>query len=92
LAGHQAIGGPAVLFFLTFPAVFIVPYWGYFYFGMLGLYLLLIGIEAVRKAEKPGDIFGVAAALVVGNIGPGVGSILGPLGILPELKSIYRNE
>ena len=59
---------------------------------MLGLYLALTLAEACYRSQSVGDLPGTFAAIVVGNLGVGVGTIGQVLGIMPDLRRLYRND
>ena len=81
----------AVVFFLSGAVLLWLSIWGWVWGPVAGLYGALIAVETVRRAERPGDLPGLALALVIGNLGPGVGAVLGPLGLLPDQRRLYRN-
>lgn len=81
----------AAAFFLSAPLAVVVPYYGFFYLAVLAVYFTLVAIEAVRHAGSASDILGTLLAIVIGNLGPGLGSLLGPLRLLPDTRKIYRN-
>lgn len=56
------------------------------------LYLVAVLVEAVRQASRPGDIVPTAAALVIGNLGPGLGILLAAVGIKLNIPSFYCNQ
>ena len=80
------------LFTLSIPMVLVWPLWAPMYAGMLGLYLTLTFGEACRRSQSVGDLPGTFAAIVVGNLGVGVGTIGQVLGIMPDLRRLYRND
>jgi hypothetical protein len=59
---------------------------------VLGVYLAGITMEAVRHAERATDIPALAAALVAGNLIPGIGTIFGFCRLIPDRKNLYRND
>ena len=81
----------AVLFFLSGMTLPWVPLWGWVYGPVSAVYAALIGVESLRRAERAGDLPGLALALAVGNLAPGIGAIAGPLGLMPEHRKLYRN-
>lgn len=81
----------AVVFFMSGLALPWLPVWGWVWGPVAGLYILLILAETLRRAERPSDVPGLALTLVIGNLGPGVGAVLGPLRLLPDQRRLYRN-
>ena len=81
----------AVVFFLSGAIIPWLPAWWWVWGPVAGLYGLLIAGETFRRAERPRDLPGLALALVIGNLGPGIGAVLGPLGLLPDQRRLYRN-
>ena len=81
-----------VLFIMTIPMALIWAPWFWVYCGILSLYSIGIVVESFRHSAKSSDIPGTMAALAIGNIAPGLGTIAKVLGILPNLKSIYKNN
>lgn len=81
----------AVLFFLSLPLAWVIPGWSMVYAFGLVAYVAAVFFEAWRVAPGIRAIPGVALAIVIGNLGPGLGAILGPLRLLPGLKKMYRN-
>ncbi|PIW30704.1 MAG: hypothetical protein COW30_01650 [Rhodospirillales bacterium CG15_BIG_FIL_POST_REV_8_21_14_020_66_15] len=82
----------AVLFFLSGGALPWIPVWGWIYGPVTAFYAVLICTETLRRAERPGDLPPLFLALVIGNLGPGVGALAGPLGLMPEHRKLYRNH
>lgn len=81
-----------VLFLITLPLAFFWPLWALVYTGICSIYCIGIIIETIRHSEKISDIPGTMTALVIGNLSPGIGTIAKALGILPKLRSIYKNN
>jgi hypothetical protein len=78
-------------FLLSAPLALAVPYWGYLYLAVGGVYLATVAAEGMRHAGSAAEMPATMAAILVGNLGPGLGSWLGPLGLLPDARKIYRN-
>lgn len=55
-------------------------------------YGLIVGFEACRTSSKFGEAPGTALALVIGNLGPGVGLLVRSLGGSSDLSGVYRND
>lgn len=81
----------AVAFFLSLPLAWVVPFWGWLYLAVVVVYLTLVAVEAFRHAGSIAEVPGTLVAIVIGNLGPGLGSLLGPLRLLPDARKIYRN-
>lgn len=82
----------ALLFWLSFPIGFWWLSWFYLMAIIVGIYLLLIIMEAFKHSTSGKDIPIVSALILAGNILPGVGFILKAFGWLPEMNSFYRND
>ncbi|MFM7068470.1 MAG: glycosyltransferase family 2 protein, partial [Actinomycetes bacterium] len=81
-----------VLFVASGPLGFVLPTWGRWWRWAMTVYAAVIAAEAVRHAATVDEVPGVAAALTVGNLAPGVGVVAMALGAVPSLKGIYRND
>lgn len=81
----------AVLFLASAPLAIAVPEYGIFQWMALALLTILIGVEALRTSCRLADFPGLFAILGIGLLMPGIGTLLGALGLMPNVKSIYRN-
>lgn len=81
-----------VLFVLSGPVAWWWSWWGWLWAVSMAAYLALILIEAVRQARRWSDVAGVAVALLVGNLAPGVGFVLKAVRLAPDLRGVYRND
>ncbi|HLC22639.1 MAG TPA: glycosyltransferase family 2 protein [Candidatus Nanoarchaeia archaeon] len=54
-------------------------------------YFCIVGIETLRYTEKRSEIPLTFLALLMGNISPGIGSLLALLHIKVDIKKIYKN-
>lgn len=81
-----------VAFLLTGPLALVWPVWAWVYFGVLVVYGAVVGLEALRQTDSLRRLPGTFLALVIGNLAPGVGTILKSLNLLPDLRRIYRND
>jgi len=81
-----------VLFLMTAPLAFFWSPWTWLYASIGCTYCTGIIAETIRHSEKASDIPGTATALLVGNLVPGIGTITKALGILPDLRNIYKNS
>lgn len=66
--------------------------WGWWWRRVVGAYAVLVLAEAVRHAASPSEVPGVAWALAVGNLAPGAGVVGKALGLVPDLRGVYRND
>lgn len=60
--------------------------------ALWSVYGVVVAIETLRLSRRVSDVPGVAAALCVGSLGPGVGVIGRVLRLLPEMRRFYRND
>lgn len=58
----------------------------------LGAYASLVAVEAWRRSPDRDDVGGVAIALLIGNLAPGIGVLTRAAGLAPDLRGIYRND
>lgn len=84
---------PAILlaFLATLPLALLWKSWGMLYAGVVTLYLSLITMDALRQATHLRDWPGVALAILIGNLAPGLGTFLDLFGMMPDRRKIYRN-
>jgi len=85
---------PAVflLFLMSAPLGIIWTPWGWMYLGVCVVYLTGVLIEAIRHGKTVFDIPGTMVALIIGNVSPGLGTIAKLSGVLPDLRTIFRNN
>jgi GT2 family glycosyltransferase len=81
-----------VLFLLTGVALPWVPIWRWVYFPVLIFYLAVLVIEAFRHSRGVIDVPGALAAMLVATLVPGLGALARPIGLVPEMQKIYRND
>jgi len=81
-----------VLFLMTGIASPWVPLWRWIYFPVAALYLVVLVTEAARHSRRLGDIPGALAAMLVATLVPGIGALARVVGVVPDLKKIYRND
>jgi GT2 family glycosyltransferase len=81
-----------VMFLLSGVVILIEPIWAYVWLPVALIYLVTILSEAWRHANRPTDIPGVAAALIVATLAPGVGALARLIGLLPRFRTFYRND
>jgi GT2 family glycosyltransferase len=81
-----------VLFLLTGIALPWVQLWRWIYFPITGLYLAVLVAEAARHSHRLVDIPGALAAMLVATLVPGMGALARVVGVMPDLKKIYRND
>ena len=81
-----------VLFVASGPLGLVVPVWGRCWCWAMAIYAAVIAEEALRHSATVDEVPGVAAALTVGNLAPGVGVVAMACGAVPNLKGIYRND
>ncbi|MBI07686.1 MAG: hypothetical protein CMM54_11950 [Rhodospirillaceae bacterium] len=86
------VPGLAVLFFASAPLILAYPNYGTLQALAAVSLAIILCIEAIRTAGRTADVPGLFAILGVGLLAPGIGTILGGLGLLPEVKAIYRNS
>jgi GT2 family glycosyltransferase len=79
------------LFLLSAPMTLLWSPWGWIYGGVILVSLLVFSGEAIRHAERWSDVPGTFVALLIGNLGLGAGTVAEPLGLLPDLRELYRN-
>lgn len=92
-AASAALAGFAA-FVAAGPVVAVVgpPRWRRCWAVVLAAYVGAIGFEAIRLADRRSDTPGTALALVIGNLGPGYGALLEALGLVGDLRGVYRND
>lgn len=89
--------------FLCLPAAFVLfmatgflgvfwPLYGQFWLAIMTIYAIVILVEAIRNAGKAQDIPGVAIALFLGNVVPGIGTLCRLIGLFRDPSNIYRND
>lgn len=90
------------IFFLS-PFVFLIyllagwvpviysPLFLWIWCAVIFVYLLTVLTEAWRWAEQPGDMAYTVGALIIGNLGPAVGTALHVMGIPIDFKTFYVN-
>ena len=82
----------AVLYFVAGLFLVGIPEWiGYWVAGAV-LYFAVVLVETVRWSKRAKDHPRVMAALVLGNLCPGVGTWLRVLGVRLQLSRFYRND
>jgi GT2 family glycosyltransferase len=84
--------GLAVAFFASAPLSFFS--WSYAAVQIVALASLaaILCFEAMRTARRIVDLPGLFAILGIGLLVPGLGTVLGGLGLLPDVKTIYKNS
>lgn len=70
----------------------LFPAWLFLWSTVVGVYLLLLGIETLRVCRDPRLWPGTAAALLVGNLAPGLGILYRLAGGRLAISRIYRNS
>ena len=80
-----------LIFLLSFPTVFFYPLWEKIYTNTLILYLTIVFFESIRLSKKPLLFLGTFFAILIGNITPGIGTLIKVLGLNLNSKKIYKN-
>ena len=91
------------LAYVVAPAIFILflasivlavwmPDWAWIYGAVLVVYGITVLFEAVRVSHRTVEVPGTILALLIGNLVPGIGTILQYLRLLPDLRGIYKNH
>ena len=80
-----------LIFLLSFPTVFFYPLWEKIYTNTLILYLTIVFFESIRLSKKPLLFLGTFFAILIGNITPGIGTLIKILGFNLNSKKIYKN-
>lgn len=80
------------LFVVSAPLALVVPWWGRLWLGVMGAYLAVVFVEAIRASRRPRDWPGTMVALALGNLLPGAGFILKAVHAVPDLRGVYRND
>ncbi len=57
----------------------------------LGIYLLIVGEETLRSIDRNKEIPLTIISLILGNLSPGLGSLLSLLNININIKRVYKN-
>jgi len=81
----------AVLFFLSSPVTFLLPAWSWLYWMIVTVYGLVILIDSAIKSRHFFEVPGITWAILIGNLGPGIGFLAQIFRLLPVHKKIYRN-
>ncbi len=81
-----------VLFVISGSAGLFWPVYGHLWLTVMALYVVALGIEAVRHSDRAVDVPGVFLALFLGNIMPGIGTLGRLAGCFRDTKKIYRND
>lgn len=84
--------GLAMCFFASAPLILLLPLYGTLHALAVISLTIILCVEAIRIAGRVTDIPGLLAILGIGLLAPGIGTILGGLGLLPEVRVIYRNS
>ena len=79
-----------ILFLLSAPFIALWTFWAWIYGGVVAVYLTAVMIETARQGETSRDWPGTFLTLIIGNLAPGLGTIGKALGLLPDLRKIYR--
>ena len=80
-----------VIFILTLPLIFIYPIWLKIYSNVLIFYFSIVIFESFRLSRKPVLFFGTFFTILIGNITPGIGTLIKILGFNLNTKKIYKN-
>jgi GT2 family glycosyltransferase len=62
------------------------------YLPVVVLYLSVLIFETLRHSARLADAPGALAAMLVATLVPGLGSLAWPLGLVPDMQKIYRND
>lgn len=81
-----------VFFLASIVLTIWVPVWGWIYGVVLAVYAATVLVESIRVSHRVTEIPGTILAILIGNVVPGVGTILQYLRLLPDLRKIYRNH
>lgn len=81
-----------LMFLLSFPLGWVFPLWMNLYLFGLTAYCLIVLFEAIRCANSLRQLGWVVWAIVLGNLTPGLGTLLQLVGLMPNRKNIYRND
>ena len=79
------------IFILSLPLIFFYPLWSKIYINISIFYFFIVFIETLRLTKKPLSFFGIFFAILVGNITPGIGTLIKILGFNLKSKKIYKN-
>ena len=79
-----------ILFLVVGLALLWVPGWRLGYLGIVGLYFGACLIASVQTSSSLREVPGTLVAVVVGNLCPGVGTLMNLLRIPLNLHKIYR--
>ncbi len=84
---------PVALFLLlaSGPIAAAFPAWTYVYLPVAGLFGTAVVAEALRVSPRSADVPGTALAILIGSLAPAVGTLGGPLGVIPDFRKIYRH-
>ena len=85
---------PAALlvFLLAGWVLLFYPGLRWIYVAVPGAYAAACLIESIRHSARAAEWPGTLLAIVVGNLGPGVGILLRAIHMAPDLRRIYRND
>lgn len=91
--GFRLLPALAVLFLATgWMAAMWHPVLGSLWIAAVAAYAALVGVESIRLAERPAEAPAIALALLIGNLGPGVGTLMRLLGVPLHIARFYRND
>ena len=79
------------IFILSMPLIFIYPLWLKIYLNITIFYLFVVFFETLRLTKKPFSFFGIFFAILIGNITPGIGTLIKILGFNLNSKKLYKN-
>ena len=80
-----------LVFLLSFPIVFFYPIWGKIYTNILIFYLAIVFFESAKISKNPLLFLGTFFTILIGNITPGIGTLIKILGFNLNSKKIYKN-
>lgn len=81
-----------IVFIFSYPLAVIWLEYKYIYFFIICVYLIGIVLEALRHSDRVVAIPGTILALIIGNLTPGLGTIISAFKIMPSYKEMYRNR
>lgn len=82
----------ALVHFAAGPVLLRSPSLRRWWLATTAAYASVVGWEACRTSRTPQEIPGTVLALVIGNLGPGLGLIVRFFGGSTDLSGIYRND
>jgi GT2 family glycosyltransferase len=92
--GYLVYALPAflIVFLLSWPLTIIWKPWRKIYRLVVGLYLGISILEALRYSHSTAQSWKTLVAILLGNLTPGLGTLAVLLGFSPDLRTIYGHN